>query len=227
VDTISSTSAPGLKAQLRGKPTLARYNYATVFVDHFSGLEYVHLHESNDGDSIIEGKLAFERYSHGFDVKIRHYHCDNGIFADNKFRVACKAAGQTISFCGVNAHHQSGKAEKRIRDLHDSARSMILLAKHNWPAAITAHLWPFAMVCASHIRASTLQEGERRTPCRSSWTLWTFQTPVSFTLSVVQYTIWIRICRVETLRKINGVIVQGLETLLESQGNMHLRSPWF
>jgi len=33
---MSSTSVHGLKAQLRGKPTLARYNYATVFVDHFS-----------------------------------------------------------------------------------------------------------------------------------------------------------------------------------------------
>lgn len=164
VDTMSSTSVPGLKQQLRGKPTLARYNYATVFVDHFSGLEYVHLHESNDGDSIIAAKLAFERYSHGYDVHIKHYHCDNGVFADNKFRTACRAANQTISFCGVNAHHQSGRAEKRIRDLRDSARSMLILAKHNWPAAITAHLWPFALIYASILRASTLREGEKRTP---------------------------------------------------------------
>ena len=164
VDTMSSTSVPGLKQQLKGKPTLARYHYATVFVDHYSGLEYVHLHENNDGDSVLTGKLAFERFSHGHGVKIHHYHCDNGVFADNAFRTACKAAQQTISFCGVNAHHQSGRAEKRIRDLRDCARSMLLLAKHNWPAAITAHLWPFALVYASVIRGSTLREGDNRTP---------------------------------------------------------------
>ena len=164
VDTMSSTSVPGLMQQMKGKPTLARYHYATVFVDHYSGLEYVHLHENNDGDSVLAGKLAFERFSHGHGVKINHYHCDNGVFANNAFRTACKAAHQTISFCGVNAHHQSGRAEKRIRDLRDCARSMLLRAKHNWPAAITAHLWPFALVYASVIRGSTLREGDNRTP---------------------------------------------------------------
>ena len=153
---MSSTSVPGLQAQLRGKPTLSRYHYATVFVDHFSGLEYVHLHERNDAESILAGKVAFERYAHSHNVRIRHYHCDNGIFADKTFKQACRAANQRITFCGVNAHHQSGKAEKRIRDLRDCARSMLILAKHNWPAAITPHLWSFAMIYASTIRGSTL-----------------------------------------------------------------------
>ena len=36
VDTMSSISVPGLVPQLRGTPTLRRYYYATVFVDHFS-----------------------------------------------------------------------------------------------------------------------------------------------------------------------------------------------
>ena len=49
---------------------------------------------------------------------------------DNTFEAACKAAHQT--YCGVNAPHQSGKAgEKCIRDICDSPRSMLLLARHN------------------------------------------------------------------------------------------------
>jgi hypothetical protein len=36
--------------------------------------------------------------------------------------------GQTISFCGVNAHFQNGKAERRIRLLQDLARSQPLHA---------------------------------------------------------------------------------------------------
>ena len=64
-------------------------------------------------------KLVFKDDNGGCGVRIQHYHCDNGIFADKTFKAACAAAHQT--FCGVNARHQNGKAEKRIRDLRDSA----------------------------------------------------------------------------------------------------------
>ena len=161
VDTMSSTNVPGLVAQLRGRPTLRRYRYATVFVDHYSRLDYVHLHEYNTASEVLDAKLAFERFAASHQVQIRHYHCDNGIFADNDFRTACTAARQTYSFCGVNAHHQNGIAERRIRDLRDSARSMLLLAQHNWPDAITSHLWPFALRYASLIRRHTVREGAR------------------------------------------------------------------
>ena len=164
VDTMNSVSVPGLVAQLRGRATLARYNYATVFVDHFSSIDYVHLHEYNDAEAVVQAKSRFEQFAQSFNVRIKHYHCDNGIFADKTYKAACAASNQSISFCGVNAHHQSGIAEKRIRDLRDSARSMLLLAKHNWPDAISTHLWGFAMNYASTIRASTLREGEKRTP---------------------------------------------------------------
>ena len=86
---MNSRSLPGLIAQLRGKPTLQRYNYATVFVDHYSNLDYVHLHTTNDAESVVEGKLAFERFAASHDVRIKHYHCDNGIFADTHFKAAC------------------------------------------------------------------------------------------------------------------------------------------
>ena len=128
---------------------MRRFRYATVFVDHFSKLDFVHLHEYNTASEILDAKLAFERFAGSYNVKIRHYHCDNGVFADNDFRTACAAARQTYSFCGVNAHHQNGIVERRIRDLRDSARSMLLLAQHNWPDAITSHLWPFALRYAS------------------------------------------------------------------------------
>jgi hypothetical protein len=42
VDQMESTT-PGFIAQLRRRPTMARYKVATLFVDQFSGLGYVHL----------------------------------------------------------------------------------------------------------------------------------------------------------------------------------------
>ena len=136
--------------------TKARYTGATVFVDHFSRLDYVHLHERNTAEAIVDGKLAFERFAASHDVRIRHYHCDNGVFADRDFVASCIASRQTYSFCGTNAHHQNGVVECRIRTLRDSARSMLLLAKHNWPDAITPHLWPFALRHASLFRRHTV-----------------------------------------------------------------------
>jgi hypothetical protein len=45
----------------------------------------------------------------------------------------------------VNAHHQNGRVEKRIRDLKDLAWSSILHAQNLWPDAITNNLWPYAV----------------------------------------------------------------------------------
>lgn len=160
VDTLTSGNVPGLVAQSKGKPTTKRFYFATVFIDHFSGLDYVHLHERNTGDDILQAKLAFERYSYSHGVTIKHYHCDNGRFAETSFRDACMASNQTVTFCGVNAHHQNGIAERRIKDLRDSARSMILLAQHHWPTAITAHLWAFAVRYASDIRRNSARDGQ-------------------------------------------------------------------
>ena len=124
VDTMPSGSVPGLMPQLKGTPTTRRYRYATVFIDHYSDLTYTHMHENNSAEQVLEGKLAFERFAYSSGVRIRHYHSDNGVFADKDFIASCKATNQTYSFCGVNAHHQNGVAERRIRDLRESARSM-------------------------------------------------------------------------------------------------------
>jgi hypothetical protein len=41
-------------------------------------------------------------------------------------------------------------AEKRIRDLQDLARTMLVHAKHRWPRAVNAHLWPYALRMAAN-----------------------------------------------------------------------------
>lgn len=163
VDTLSAGSVPGLMNQWKGRPTKRRYHYATVFVDLASDLDFVHVHETNTGDEIIAAKLAYEQFAASCGVRVKHYHCDNGRFAEAGFKEACHRAHQTVSFCGVNAHHQNGIAERRIRDLQDCARSMLLTAKHNWPAVITAHLWGFALCHASQIRRNAPRK-EHRSP---------------------------------------------------------------
>ena len=140
---ISPTS--GFVPTHRGKPTLQRYKGATIFVDHFSDFTYVHLMTDMNGESTVLAKQAFERLSRSYDVNILHYHCDNGLFDTKVFKQSIQESNQTISFCGVNAHHQNGKAERRIRDVTEGARASLLHAAHRWPKAIHPALWPCAL----------------------------------------------------------------------------------
>ena len=150
VDMLESPQV-GFIAHMKGRLTKKRYKYATVFVDHYSDLKYVHYMSEITSEETIYAKKCFERYSAGFNVKVEHYHCDNGRFADNAFIQHCEGMGQGITYCGVNAHFQNGRAEKAIRDLQTMARKMLLHAKGRWPEAIHLSLWPYAMRMAVHV----------------------------------------------------------------------------
>ena len=150
VDQMES-SLPGFMAQLKGRLTKKRYNYATIFVDHYSRLKYVHLQESISSEQTVEAKIAFEAYSRRHGVTISHYHADNGRFADRMFLDHAADNQQTMSYCGVNAHFQNGIAEKAIRDLQEQGRKQLLHAKARWPEVIHLSLWPYAMRNAAYV----------------------------------------------------------------------------
>ena len=128
VDQIE-ISTPGFVAQLKGKLTRKRYKVTTVYVDHFSDLTFTYNQESTTSEETLQSKHAFEVYSREKGVtKIHHYHSDNGRFIDNAFINDCLKQGQTQSCCGVNAHHQNGRVEKRNRDICDAARKSLIHA---------------------------------------------------------------------------------------------------
>ena len=62
VDQMESTT-PGLIAQLQGRLTTQQFNSATVFVDHYSKLSYIHLQTSLSSFETEETKRAFETFS--------------------------------------------------------------------------------------------------------------------------------------------------------------------
>jgi len=118
---------------------------ATVFVDHGNRLSYVHLQKSTSSEDTVEAKISFKAYAKQYGVSIFHYHADNGRFADDLFMRHVKQSKQTITFCGVNAHFQNGIAERRIRDLQEGGRKLLLHAKSRWREVFTEHLWPYAL----------------------------------------------------------------------------------
>ena len=154
VDQLVSPT-PGLVAQMTGILTTKRYKYATVFVDQATRLGYTYLQTSADADETIKAKRAFEEYALQRGVQIKAYHADNGIFRANKWVKACNENNQTLTFAGVNAHHQNGIAERRIRSLQEMTRAMLIHANKKWSLAITPNLWPYAMRMANDIMNET------------------------------------------------------------------------
>ena len=87
-------------------------------------------------------------------VQVLHYHADNDLFGTQVFKGSIEKANQTLYFCGVNSHHQNGKAENHIKDATEGARTDLLNASHRWPKAITPALWPAALKNYLNLRNS-------------------------------------------------------------------------
>ncbi|KAL7474489.1 hypothetical protein ACHAW6_000462, partial [Cyclotella cf. meneghiniana] len=97
VDTMQSNEL-GFIAQAKEKFTVHCYKYATIFLDHFSRVQFIHLHRSNRSAKIVQAKQAFKRFADDHGVNFKQYHCDNGQFADKGFIAACEAKNQCDDF---------------------------------------------------------------------------------------------------------------------------------
>ena len=122
---------------------------ATVFVDYASRWVKVYLMQDATGDSTLEAKNAFEQDCMTINVVPKHYHADNGQFAENSFKEDCVRKMQNPTFCGVGAHHKNGISERIIKDLTFSSRTLVLPTQRHCPEYITTMFWPFSLVAAA------------------------------------------------------------------------------
>lgn len=128
--------------------TRARIWAATVFVDYVTGYIHVGLMTDQSGDQTLQCKHDFEHKCATRGVDVKHYHADNGRFAEKTFLDSIKQCMQRITFCGVGAHHQNGITENTIKQLTLVSRTILLHAQSHWPEYITTMLWPFALKAA-------------------------------------------------------------------------------
>jgi hypothetical protein len=150
VDQLISMQV-GFVAQFKGSLTKKRYTTATVFVDCYFKLKYLHLRTKLTSEETTEAKRAFEHFAEQHGVRILHYHYNNGRFVDNTFKNTCSTKGQHLTFCEVNAHFQNGIVEKAIYDLCESARKQLLHEQQQWPATFHLALWPYVLRNAFHL----------------------------------------------------------------------------
>ena len=155
VDQIISAQ-PGLIPQMSGFLTNKRLWGCTTFVDHVSDFVYVHLMRDLTLSETLIAKAAWEKVLAQANRKVKHYHADNGRFADNGFIDAVNSKDQKITFCGVGAHHQNGIVENKNKILTQGARTLLLHGIRMWPQMIDEMMWPFAMKAVAE-RLNSLQ----------------------------------------------------------------------
>ena len=156
-------SMVGFIAQLKGKLTTQRYQYATVFMDQYSQYAY-YLQLAITSAETVQAKHSFECLAKDMGIHIHHYHADNGRFTDKGFVEDCQKQRQGLTNFGVNAHFQNSVVEKKICDLQEQTRMMMLHGLHKWSSMLSIHLWPYGLCTANDICNSTPCKGSNTSP---------------------------------------------------------------
>jgi len=134
-----------------GKGISDKYIGGCIFVDHMSGRIQVEHQLGFSASETIRAKQNFEKTALDHGVIVSEYLADNGVFKANKFVKHIHERNQKIRYCGVNAHHQNGIAERSIRTVSEMSRALLLHASTKWKDGIDSSLWPMAVDYATFI----------------------------------------------------------------------------
>ena len=148
-----------------GKEKLSeRYQGGTIFVDHATGLIFIHNQVSLKAGETVKSKRAFEAFCSEHGVTVKGYRADNMPFNSKSFMDDIHLKNQKIDFSGVGAHHQNGVAERSIATVTKWARTMLLHMVLLWPDQADISLWPFALETAVYIWNNLPKKDLRQAP---------------------------------------------------------------
>jgi hypothetical protein len=95
--------------------------------------------------------MEYERDALNNGVRIQTYQSDNGTFTAQAFIDELNTQEKSITSSGSGAQHQNGVAERAIKTVSESARTMMLHCALRWPDSCDPSLWPMAMQYAADI----------------------------------------------------------------------------
>jgi hypothetical protein len=142
---------PGRRFTSRGHE--AEHNMfkgGTIFVDAGSGHIKLKFQVSLAAANTIRSKMEYECDALNHGVHIHMYRSDNGTFTAQAFIDEINNRDRSISFSGSDAQHQNGVAERAIKTVSESARTMMLCCALRWPDSYDPSLWP--AVCGRHLQ---------------------------------------------------------------------------
>ena len=79
----------------------------------------------------LDAKLSIDKFFYQHGHSIQSWHADNGRYAEADFKEAVASANQSITYCGVGAHHRNGIAEASIEQRTLQARTLLLHANRH------------------------------------------------------------------------------------------------
>jgi hypothetical protein len=141
------------------KPSSATFKGGCIFVDHASSHVHVEHQVGFSAGETIRAKQGFERVCMDNGVVVQDYLTGSGAFNANTFVAHMKETHQKLRFCGTNAHHQNGVAERAIQTISNMAHAMILHSSIHWKNGCDSSLWPMAVSYAAHIHNNTPRNG--------------------------------------------------------------------
>ena len=97
IDQIIS-SQPGLIPQMSGFLTSERIWDATTIVDHASDYVYCHLMKNLTLEDTLMAKRVWEKIMAQAGRTVKHYHADNGRFADQGFKDSINEHNQKMTY---------------------------------------------------------------------------------------------------------------------------------
>lgn len=115
----------------------APYKGGCIVVDHGFGFLHVEHQLGFSAVETIRAKQAYEKMSLDSGVIVQSYITDSSAFKAKAFVDQIRISGrQCIQYCGNNAHHQDGVAERSIRTVSNMARALLLHASVHWQKGI-------------------------------------------------------------------------------------------
>ncbi|KAI2509164.1 hypothetical protein MHU86_5283 [Fragilaria crotonensis] len=134
-----------------GKASSATYKGGCIFVDHCSGFLHVEHQLGFSAVESVRAKQAYEQMALHYGVVVESYLTDSGAFKANAFVQHIREHEQRIRYCGANAHHKNGVAERAVQSVSNMARALILHASAHWKDGIDSSLWPMAVTYATYL----------------------------------------------------------------------------
>ena len=129
MDALTS-STPGIIPQMSGFLTSDRFWAAIVFFDHATSYMYTNLQGGQTLIKSIKAKAAYKRMTENLGTRVKKFHTDNVIFAEEGFKSDVSDNNQTISYCGVGVHFQNVISEAAIKQFTGKASTRLIQTKH-------------------------------------------------------------------------------------------------
>ena len=134
---IMMSSVPGLITQKVGFHGSKKFHHMSFFVNDKPDKTFVRHQTSTVEEETVKAKHAYELHLRKIGKYVRHYHTYNGTFDIAKYREGNYSSKLTLSFCGVESHHQNGRTEKRIKSICNPERSMLIYLMTDGKSSLT------------------------------------------------------------------------------------------